>query len=101
MPDDGAEWVEPLCRIAETWRASGESILHAFQEAALDLSDVRRLRLLVGEFLSLHPALVNPWQEYSYDKHTSSGSREAHREAAVSQPRFLHTSRVAAALFIV
>jgi len=58
MPEDGPEWVEPLCRAAESWRASGLSILQTLREAAPDLSDPARLSFLAGEFLSLHPTLV-------------------------------------------
>lgn len=73
VPDDPPNWVEAMCRAVESQQGSGKSILQAFREAAPDLSDLRRVRLLAGEFLSSQPMLVDAWQGYSYDKRTSSG----------------------------
>ena len=61
MLGDRPEWVEPLCRIAMIWRASGKSILENLRGAAPDLSDPSRLRSLVCDYLAVHPDLIDAW----------------------------------------
>jgi len=67
----GARWVEPLCRIAPDFRLGGLSIRELFERVAPDLTDEYRVRSLVRRHLAAHPALIEAWQTYSYDKRSS------------------------------
>jgi hypothetical protein len=63
-------WLEPLVRVALDWREGSSSIRQLFEQAAPDLSDPR-FEWLVRERLRNDPALIDAWQNYSYDKRGS------------------------------
>lgn len=60
-------WVEPLCQIARVWRNSTSSIHDLFAAAAPDLRAPDFDSVLKARLQS-EPALVEAWQQYSYDK---------------------------------
>ncbi len=60
-------WIEPLCRIAESYRTGGRSIRELFECASPDLQDPRFVEL-VARTLEREPILVESWQQYSGDK---------------------------------
>ena len=70
-PEQSASWVETLCQIAREWNArDAPSIRELFQRAAPEVEDAHFVEM-VAERLGREPALVELWQQYSYDKRAS------------------------------
>jgi len=67
VPSGGPSWIEPLCRIAASYRNEGCSIRELFERAAPDLEDPRFVEV-VARRLEREPVLVESWQQYSENK---------------------------------
>lgn len=65
--------LEPLCKVPIEFREGSKSVFQLFTEINPDLSDRSRFIELVAGRLKNDPALVEAWQNYSYEKRVDRG----------------------------
>jgi hypothetical protein len=66
-------WLDPLCRIPLEFGRGSKSVHQLFTESNPDLSDRSRFIDLVAGRLKSDSALVEAWQNYSFDEGVDEG----------------------------